>query len=473
MNEQAQKLLEAILPFREDYVAMHVRTIAFRWKKQWMNLATRALLVTQRPKPTRPLTALPGLPELLLEEAISPIGELERLLQVLDTGELTLKGTPINCKRVNPPDSPYSAYFRSYTRSGARDWLGLDTYCCCLAGSEGTIEKTIGHDGFERLESRIASVETPFRGVGDLVQAYTGHMTIGGSRSYSTIEIIAPLWIRLGSDCTLDSRKIVVAALMRKGHNREDVSVGLVQSDGQEVVSRNRRQFSKAVLAREANLYLETQYRLSGRANRVTLLLSYKGELVDRLELFRNRIGGRNPKMAVVASVDPGLDRLREGIGGKAKKPGAGFEEAIVTLLSLLGFSCLHVGGEDRNPDVIAWAVDPAAVFVIECTTAEPDLRNKATKFAARLRHLRTMAAESEVIGILATTLPQDAINPADLERLKTDRVILIDAGGLEELAKLADNGASVGEAVEKLQQFASAQHISQLRFHRMTPEVA
>jgi len=463
MHEQVQKFLEAVKPFREDYVAAELRTVAYRWKSDWINLATRAVLVTRKPDSRRPSIALKDMPDLLLTEAVLPVGDLRHVVEVFETGNLEVKGESINCRRANPP-TPYSPFYRSYTRRWAREQLGLDTHCHALSGGENTIQATIGNDGFDRLESKVAALRTPFTGLGDLVRAYTGGTAMAGSWSYSTFEVIAPVWVRLAQDCRLGSRGITLKAFMREGHEPDLASVGVVQSDATAILHRKRIRLVTGRKTRDGDILITAETPLDRRTNRVTLLLSYRSELVDRSELFRNRVGKWNPKVSIVDSVDRDLRKLKEGLAGKAREPGGAFEQAMVTLLTLLGFSCLHVGRDERNPDIVAWALDPAVVFVVECTIAEPDLRNKTTKFAARLRHTQAVAPTSRVFGILATTLAKSVINPADLERLKADKIILIDGGRLNELEAIADLGAGAGEALEKLQSFASSEGISEVK---------
>src|SRR3990170_5285095 len=151
---------------------------------------------------------------------------------------------------------------------------------------------------------------------------------------------------------------------MREGHEPDLASVGVVQSDATAILHRKRIRLVTGRKTRDGDILITAETPLDRRTNRVTLLLSYRSELVDRSELFRNRVGKWNPKVSIVDSVDRDLRKLKEGLAGKAREPGGAFEQAMVTLLTLLGFSCLHVGRDERNPDIVAWALDPAVVFV-------------------------------------------------------------------------------------------------------------
>ena len=77
----------------------------------------------------------------------------------------------------------------------------------------------------------------------------------------------------------------------------------------------------------------EAEVPLLSHTEKVTILLSYRGDLVDSHELFRNQFDGENPRFEVLRAVYPNLERFKKGLGGKIPKTGGGFEEAIVTLL--------------------------------------------------------------------------------------------------------------------------------------------
>lgn len=458
-----RRFLEAIREIREDFKAIELRVVAFRWNSQWVNLSTRAVLSTRRAHEFKLEPAPPDLPDLKIDGASLPMKHFDNLLGVFETGEFGWGETSINVTRIPNAEfgAPYSPSFSTYERNRSRDWLGIDTLCFEISGGDTAINGSLGREGFEILDSKIASLETPFDGIADLVKTYTGYDRMQDSSSYSRFELVAPLWIRFEPGCLLGSGVAVARAFLRGGHEVDKASVGFIQMDGSEVLRRDREPFRVVGEMEEAqHLFVETETSLSPQANRVILLLSYGDIRVDRLELYRNRVSGHNPRMGAFASVDPDLSTFREGLRGQGKKPGVDFEHAFLTLLTFLGFSSVHTGYSERNADLLAWADDPSIVFVVECTTGEPDLRGKATKFVARLRHIDSVAPDSRPVGIMATTLSRASINPADLERLKTDRIILVDSEGLDELADLADRGGSIGEALELLRNFAGRQHM-------------
>ena len=115
--------------------------------------------------------------------------------------------------------------------------------------------------------------------------------------------------------------------------------------------------------------------------------------------------------MGIVSAIDSELTEYHQGIAGRKRKTGGGFEQAMMALLTFLGFSCIHTGDGSENPDILAWGPDPSIVYVFECTVAEPDLRGKSTKFATRIRHIKYQNPQSTVIGILATILHREMIN--------------------------------------------------------------
>jgi len=305
----------------------------------------------------------------------------------------------------------------------------------------------------------------PFDGIADLVRTFTGYQRMQTASPYSSYELVAPVWVRFGPNCAIKSARIYVEVLMRSGHNPGNVSLGVIQKDSNRILARGRHRLNVKTGRETEQITLAQEIPFLRAADRVTLFLSYQGDRVDQLELHRNRVSGANPRMSVLASVDPNLKSFGEGLRGELIKPGRGFERSFLALLSFLGFSCIHVGTDQNSPDILAWALSPAVVFVVECTTDQPDLRNKATKFASRLRHVRSVSRTSEPVGVMAATLSKEEVNPADLERLKSDSILLVDSNGLGQLLQLAERGGSVGEALELLEEFASSQSLPYRKF--------
>jgi len=459
VNEAIEKFREAAEPLLGDYQSIEVYLIAFRWRKYWLNLATRAVLDPREPRSFKFL-GHKGLRELIVDADVVPVSELDRLTGAFETGRIEWKGTTVCCARVEQgePRLPYTPYYRRYPRVWSERNLGIDVHCHALSGWDSTMHSTIGADGFAILQSDVASLPRPYRGVGDLVRSHVGREDVDNESAGSILEILAPAWLCFDSSSLLQSGKVNVKAVMREGLQPGDASVGVVQSNGAGVVRRGRTGLKVDGRKKAGWVALAVEMPLDTRAEMVSLLLSYRGELVDERDLHLNIQGRLNPRMQSYKAIDPELRQFQEALLGKAKDPGRAFERAFLALFSFLGFSCIHIGDNERNPDVLAWGLDPALVFVVECTIGEPDLRNKATKFSARLRHARAFSPASNVVGLLATVLKQEMVNPADRDRLRNDRVVLIDAECIQRLLQLANRGRSVDEAIEFLQQMARTQ---------------
>lgn len=443
--------------------------VAFKWQDSWVNLSTRAVLSVQASGPLKPPDIIPTLQDLRVELARFGSGYLDELLRIFQQGSLAWRGQDIIFRRVEGArfGKEYSPSFRGLSRRSSHRLLGIDTRAFVLSGSEAGVQAALGYEGLETLKSRIASLSQPFDGVGDLVRTFTGYPDIERTSYYSSLEIVAPIWLRLGPDCSMKSRDLDVRAQLRKGFSPDEASLGVIAREGNAVLQRVRKTLRTIPRKRPGEYSLEAEVALSPEVDNVSILLSYRGDLADQVDLFRNRIGSRNPKMGVVSAIDAELESFLVRLAGTQKRPGGGLEQAFVTLLTFLGFSCLHVGHDERNPDILAWALDPGLAFVIECTTAEPDLRNKATKFASRLRHIASVSQTKEVVGLLVTTLSREAINPADRERLKADNVILVDQEGIDRLRKLAQGGGSLGEALEVVEGLAGEHN---LPYRRLSP---
>lgn len=469
MAEPIADFLGAIQRYEEDFKSIEVRMVAFKWQDAWVNLSTRAVLSVHASEPFKPAEAIPTLRDLRVELGRFGFSYLDELLRVFKQGSLAWKGHDIIFRRVEGErfGKEYTPSFRSLSRHWSQRQLGIDTRAFLLSGSEAGVQAALGHEGLETLKSRIASLPQPFDGLGDFVRTFTGYPDIDRTSYYSSLEIIAPIWLRLRPDSSMKSRKLQVRAQLRRGFSPDQASLGVIVKEGDIVLQRIRKTLMATPKKRTSEYSLEAGSPLPSESDNVSVLLSYRGDLVDQMDLFRNRIGSRNPKMGVVSAIDAELESFLAGLGGTQKKPGGGLEQAFLTLLTFLGFSCLHIGRDERNPDILAWAQDPGVAFVIECTTAEPDIRNKATKFASRLRYIASVSRTGEVVGLLVTTLSREVINPADRERLKVDNVILVDQQGIDRLRKLAEGGGSLGEALEVLEALA-AEH--QLTYRRLSP---
>ncbi|MCK5291705.1 MAG: hypothetical protein KAR39_06790 [Thermoplasmata archaeon] len=464
MKDPIRRFLDTTQQLRKDYKAIEFYLVAFKWETHWVNLSTRAIMSTQTPKRFRFSAKPPNLPDLLIEGALLPIDDIERILDVFKTGKFEWEKADISYQRIDHSGfgNPYSPTFRAYKRQDSLRLMNIDARCFILSGGESTVMASIGTEGFESLESRLASLDKPFGGMYDLVRTYTGSEDYKNAWCHSQLEIIAPIWLRFEQGSVLESENVLVKAMMREGCKLSKASVGIIEKEGGMVLRRDRQSLQIASRGKERQVFLKSEIPVTKLSNHVQLLLSYRGDSVDRLDLYRNRVSGRNPRMSVGSSVDPNLEDFRRALSGRAKKPSKGFEQAIVELMSFLGFTCIHVGAEDKaNPDILAWALDPTVAFVIECTIAEPDLRHKATKFVARLRHIGSVAPGTRVVGVLATTLSRDLINPADLVRLKSDGILLIDKESSLELLELAEDGCGIGEVLQYLGDLMSRQQLS------------
>ncbi len=132
-----RRFLEAIREVREDFKAIEVRVVAFRWNSQWVNLSTRATLSTRHAHEFRLEPAPPDLPDLKVDGASLPMTHFDNLLGVFETGEFSWGETSINVTRILNAEfgAPYSPSFSTYQRNRSRDWLGIDTLCFEISGA--------------------------------------------------------------------------------------------------------------------------------------------------------------------------------------------------------------------------------------------------------------------------------------------------------------------------------------------------
>lgn len=469
MQEEANHFLDAIHELRQEYQTVEVRVVAIQWMDLWLNLSTRAILnINATPKRPTVLSKRDVPPNLILNRKIVPIDRLDDLIAIFQTGSLELDANRISYQRFSgtKPTEPYNCSFSLSDRKASKEDFGIDSHCFCLTGREQIIDRTIGHRNYGMIESRVTSLKKPFTGLGDLIEAFTGHRLFSNeSWSSSSIEIIAPVNVRFSNRNLIRDNELSVEAEIEQGHHANYVSVGIIEREGDRVVHRSRPEGTQAT--EEERTLLSIHKTLKPETNVIESLLSYRGVKVDKLDLFRNRTGKKNPRVRLMASIDPELMDFKKGLEGTAKRKGGGLEEAALQLMTFLGFSCLPIGWNEKNADIIAATSNPSLAFIIECTTAEPDLRNKTTKFTSRIRQIRKSSGLKQVVGLMVTTLNEDLINSADKERLKDDGIFLIDKKKIDTLWKMAQAGKGEHEVIEFLKMLELEQAFTRTVLHK------
>jgi len=427
----------------------------------WVNLASRfTLLAEQQRVPIRKIEST-KIPELCVRQEFLPIQDLKKVLSVFTEGELALGGRRILYKRwANSWGSAYSPFFQRLTREQSFRSKGLDAQVFVLSGSENYMQNVVGYQRQSQLEARLPSLRTPFSSLQDLATDFIGSVPWADPWSTSGAEIVAPVAIRF-SQALVTSGQLEFQLSIEGGHSTTAVEIGHIFSTGTKALRRGRIAANKLKKVSQKPDVLAGTLELPRSVETVLLLLSYRGEEVDRLQVFRGAVSGVNPRMAAQEVVDPELKAFSQGLAGEGtgeqkKVRGKGFERSVLLLFHFLGFSCVSTFPETTDSaDVLAFTGVPGELVLIECTTDAPDLRNKIGKLSTRKRYYDQRQPPLNVIPVVVTSLSKEYVSPVDLERARKEGVTVLTASELQELMRVANRGETSATVLEYFRRIA------------------
>ncbi len=440
---------------REDYQRIEARIIAYHWKENWVNVASRFILSTGLWKsPYLHAKSLATVSELYLFRDTLPITDLDRVFDVFRKGEFSVDGKVILYKRwANQWDSAYSPAFYVLKRSDYESWVGSETFAYALRGGESGLQQLTGNEGLRQIESKLASLPTPFVSLTDFATDFVGPLVMPNVWGYPSAEVSAPVKVGFVAPCQVQDGEAQYHLEMGKGYKKSETSIGYAAFSGDRAFSRGRA--TKLVRVKETprtQKYRGT-IRFPSSAESVTLLLSYRGEEVDRQSLYRTTVAGENTRMAVYEKSDPGFEKFSAGLTSKDRKARGFFEESIRLLFSFLGFSCVKPPTQE-SVDIVAFTDNPKQILLIECTTETPGLRDKLNKLASRRTAYRK-AARTKPLAVIVTPLPRNDISATDQERASRDGLILIGGENLAKMVEMASRGKTIGATFRYLQTLA------------------
>lgn len=448
--------LATIGKLRGDYQGIKARIIAYNWGENWVNLASRFVLSPDlRKTPYLRTKSLAKVSELCLFGDTLPIGELDRVLDVFRKGQFSVDGKMILYKRwMNQKwDTAYSPVFSVLKRSDYESWVGSETFAYALRGGDSGMQQFGGNEGLRQIESKLASLRTPFVSLTDFATDFIGPLVVPNVWGYPSAEVLAPIRARFVSPCQIQDGEVQYHFEMEKGYKRSQMSIGYAAFSGERAFSRGRT--TNLVLTKESprTQTYRGSIRFPSSAESVTLLLSYRGEEVDRQSLHRTAVAGENIRMAVYEKSDLRFEKFSAGLAPEDRKARGFFEESIRLLFSFLGFSCVKPPTQE-SVDIVAFTDNPLQVLLIECTTETPGLRDKLNKLASR-RTLYGKAAHAKPIAVIVTPLRRNDIAGIDQERASRDGLILVGEENLMKMVEMANRGKTIGATIRYLQTLA------------------
>ena len=418
MSPAIDQFRKAVSPFLEDWQSIDIRVIAYQFQGVWYFNAFRAEFSRiPASEPTR--EDLPTVSSLLVAHERWSIERMDDLLESILKGELPVGGKVIHIKRFDGHDlEPIPVRFSFRQRSDSRSYFGIDFASLTLEGWES------GHAEYQEIgiiDHQLRSASIPWDGLADLRGNFLGLRMDWASTNQSFLHIIAPLHKRLGRT-TLEERRVRAALDGTIETDQKGMSLAVIAHFADDLIERVTQPIQEG----------EAIVDLGSQPTRATVMLRYRGLVVDRIELFGESL---NQRIRVFQYLHGDLQDFVDEL----KRNGRRLEAKVCLLFHLLGFSTAHYGyGSDEVPDIIAFLEPREKLLVIECTQREPDLGGKLTKLATRCKEISRELDEFPILPVLVTGFERSMINKTDEEKAVKENIVILTCDEMPALVQMA-----------------------------------
>ena len=381
-----ERFKKEIEPFILGWNSIEVRTACFIQNSKWVNFGTRIVLSEKLPKDIVLLNTLPEFDGFKTLHEVYPISTLDEILAQLKKGILTIRDNNIYfnfkyekenhvIKSIPPSLSIYKE--KMFDRFALRSFSFTRVI---LSGGESVhtlFNNSTGAIDQEYLDNGLRSCKVPYSGLNDLLVNFVGVPRPEYDNIESTsIEIIAPIQLRLGNDCKLSDGKLIIHVEVIGFDDPEDVLIGLIAYSESNAPYR-----TSFVLIdtdwRKENGGLVTYKEISiNDVTSVDIFLSFKGEFLDKLTVIDPLALLNNPRILVYNHFDKDLEVLERYL---ASLNSEAFEIGVSLLIHFCGFNTgsyyllkgkKGLSGIHEEIDVIAFAPD-SNVIAVECTIGD------------------------------------------------------------------------------------------------------
>lgn len=289
-----------------------------------------------------------------------------------------------------------------------------------------------------QLDWQLRAADVPFDTLDEL-SSYCGLPTLGQMGDSTTLEIVArsPAWISnsstiIGGEAVVEcyAAKALSVGKLRLGYKifRKDQQVdrASVSGDGFEWRDENDVRMGSCRIA-------------VGEAALLQTFLSYNGNSLHQWWVTDPQ-KHLNPRHAIHQIFDPDLEILRKLLQKVEMDKVYNFENAVSTLLSVLGFSVINYGRIpklQKGPDIIA--ISPLGhIGVVECTVGLLDENDKLAKLVQRTKLVREKLAEAgygylQLQPVIVTPLSKNEV-AANLEAAAKHGIAVVCKEDIEEL---------------------------------------
>lgn len=435
MDANIARFRDQVAPLMADWKSIDLRVVASRSDDKWIYGVIKAVLDSSNTTaPTR--QDLPSLDGLLVIHERWNIARLDELLDSLSSYYLDVQGHKLLVENANTnPKMNYS--FESMNRKDSIQRLGISSYALYLQSWMG--QPMFDNDIRLALDSRLRVSEHPWDGIEDVLMNFV-RVSPNYLRSMPTklVEVIAPVGVWTTDASFTDQNGIMVNVEKAPTLSVKDLGLSSIGH----VAGEDEVRLQKVEKSVVDETHLSFMASFPKIVQSATIILTYHGLDVDRIELLGKALRGKNPRLAVLEQGKPG-EFLASLKNGKDKL----FEDRISLLFHILGLSPGYYGrAYQPNADILAFPDSEEWVLNIECTTEEIDLNNKLSKLATRTKLLTASMAGVTVHPVVVTRFSRILINKSEMDKAQTEGISIITSDEFEVLIQMAVRSAKAIE---------------------------
>jgi hypothetical protein len=446
---EIEKFKTAIQPYYDGWKSIDLRSVCIVAYKKWVNLGTRLILSEKSVE-----SPLQGeLPHMVSSfsvfREIRDIKELDSLLSQIENGILIVAGKEIHFGKIinnNVVVQPSGAWF--YTNRKSSRWPSVDfEFATIVLGGRGESIHSLLHNhaeaiGQEELDWQLRSLGFPYDGLDDLFVSFLGFSKPSSGRvtESASVEILAPIRIRLGDNCKLYQSKLDIYVEAVGYEKLDEISIGLIELSGNTPIRRSSSALAKTDWKRVEDRQIGHIEVSVDNASSIVIFLRFRGNTLDMRRVNDPFALVKNPRIQAYYFFDEDLSKLKNYLRGKGKDPSEDFEIGVGLLLHFFGFNVAPYGrvkAINEEIDLIAFVPPSNYIIAVECTMKDLDVNEKLSKFSRRVKELQERLAEFSIIPLIFTTLERGKISESDLKKANTERIGVVASEEIQELTEM------------------------------------
>ena len=282
----------------------------------------------------------------------------------------------------------------------------------------------------------------PYDGLDDLFVSFLGFSKPSWGRvtESASVEIIAPIRVRLGDNCKLYQSKLDIYVETSGYEKLDEISIGLIELSGNTPMRRSSNALAKTDWKRVEDRRIGHKEVRVDNVSSVVIFLRFRGNTLAMRRVNDPFALVKNPRIQAYNFFDEDLNKLKNYLRGKGKDPSEDFEIGVGLLLHFFGFNVAPYGrvkAINEEIDLIAFVPPSNYIIAVECTTKDLDANQKLSKFSRRVKELQERLAEFSIIPLIFTALERGKISESDLKKAVAERIGVVAAKEIQGLIEM------------------------------------